>query len=312
MMTSPTAWPEGKQFAFTIFDDTDNATLENVALVYGFLEKCGLRTTKSVWVLEGDPQRGKHPGQTCADPKYLQWILDLQAKGFEIGFHNCTWHGVPREAIRAALDKFAELFGHNPTTAANHSGVEEGIYWGDARLTGWVKFAYNLLTRFHNHLNYRGHIEDDDYYWGDLCVERVKYYRNFVFKEINTLGACPWMPYHDPLRPFVNFWYASSDGHDIHAMNHCISENAQDLLEEEGGACIMYTHFASGFQQHGVLDSTFQRLMQRLAKKNGWFVPVATLLDHLGNRNGQHVLTASERRSLEWKWLREKILTGTT
>jgi hypothetical protein len=74
----------------------------------------------------------------------------------------------------------------------------------------------------------------------------------------------------------------------------------------------MYTHFASGFQQHGVVDATFQRLMKRLAKKNGWFVPVATLLDHLGNRNGQHVLTAGERRSLEWKWFREKILTGTT
>ena len=64
------------------------------------------------------PERGKHAGQTCDDPDYLKWLLDLQKKGFEIGFHNCTWHGLPRPAIHAALDKFAELFGHDPATAA--------------------------------------------------------------------------------------------------------------------------------------------------------------------------------------------------
>ena len=30
-------WPEGKRFAFTVVDDTDAATVENVGAVYDFL-----------------------------------------------------------------------------------------------------------------------------------------------------------------------------------------------------------------------------------------------------------------------------------
>ncbi len=99
-MTAKSLWPDGKRFAFTVFDDTDSATLENVKGVYDFLADRGFRTTKSVWVAAGDPSRGKNAGQTCADPDYTRWLLDLQAKGFEIGFHNATWHGLEREAVR--------------------------------------------------------------------------------------------------------------------------------------------------------------------------------------------------------------------
>ena len=55
------------------------------------------------------------------------------------------------------------------------------------------------------------------------------------------------MPYHDPDRPYVNAWFAASEGADVTAFNRCLSEEHQDRLEAEGGACIMYTHFASGF-----------------------------------------------------------------
>ena len=92
----------------------------------------------------------------------------------------------------------------------------------------------------------------------------------------------------------------------------CISEAAQDRLEAEGGACIMYTHFASGFQDHGRLNRQFQTLMEKLATKNGWFVPAGTLLDHLLATNGHHDIANHERRRLERNWLREKIFVGTT
>ena len=45
-------------------------------------------------------------------------------------------------------------------------------------------------------------------------------------------------------------------------------------MEAEGGACIMYTHFASGFVHDGGLDPRFTELVTRLAGKNGSFVPV--------------------------------------
>ncbi len=52
-MTTRISWPEGKTFAFTIFDDTDRSTVENTKPVYDFLKANGLRTTKSVWPIAG-------------------------------------------------------------------------------------------------------------------------------------------------------------------------------------------------------------------------------------------------------------------
>ncbi len=49
-MKTSVNWPEGKQFAFSVFDDTDLATFENVSGVYALLKDCGFRTTKSCWV----------------------------------------------------------------------------------------------------------------------------------------------------------------------------------------------------------------------------------------------------------------------
>jgi hypothetical protein len=305
-------WPGGKRFAFTIFDDTDLATLQNVQGVYSFLADCGFRTTKSVWAVSGDPGRGRCIGQTCDDPDYLHWVLELQSKGFEIAFHNGTWHGLPRDEIRAALERFAALFGHDPWTAANHTSVEDSIYWGDARLTGWRKHAYNVLTRFRNRGKFRGHVEGDAHFWGDLCRQKIKYYRNFTFRDINTLKACPFMPYHDPLKPYVNNWFASSEGPNVKAFTRCLGESNQDRLEEQGSACIMYAHLANGFCRDGQVDARFQQLMTRLSRKSGWFVPAATLLDHLLRVNGHHEITNIERGRLERKWLCERVFSGTT
>ena len=305
-------WPDGKSFAFTAFDDTDLATLENVPAVYSFLADQGMRTTKSVWVRDGAPDRGSLVGQTCDNPEYLRWALDLQSQGFEIAFHNCTWHGLPRDEIRAALDKFARHFGHYPITATNHTDVEDSIYWGSARLTGWRAPLYDLLTRYHNRGKYRGHVEGDKYFWGDLCQKHVKYFRNFVYEDINTLKACPVMPYHDPLKPYVNYWFASSDGHDIETFNRCLAEENQDRLEAEGGACILYTHFSCGFNENGRLNPRFRELITRLSKKNGWFVPTSTLLDYLLQNGAQRDITNRQRRRLERKWLSEKIWVDTT
>jgi hypothetical protein len=73
----------------------------------------------------------------------------------------------------------------------------------------------------------------------------------------------------------------------------------------------MYTHFGHGFVENGQLKPRFRELMQRLGQKNGWFVPVATLLDHvLQSRTTGSVLSAAERSALEWRWLRQKLLHG--
>jgi hypothetical protein len=199
---------------------------------------------------------------------------------------------------------------------ANHTGCGENIYWGSARLSGVYRVLYNVLNLRLN--GYRkvisqGHIEGSPLFWGDFCKAQIKYVRNFVFGDINTLKACPVMPYHDPARPLVNYWFASSEGSNIDFFNATLSEEHQDRLASERGACIMYTHFASGFQQKGRMNERFKVLMERLSKMNGWFVPVGTLLDYILSTRGHRVITSKERSILEGRWMWHKIAnTGGT
>jgi hypothetical protein len=304
-------WPEGKDFAFTIFDDTDNQTLENGPPVYDFLAGLGFRITKSVWPLEGT-QTPLVGGATCADPQYLQWAKKLQKRGHEIALHNVTYHTSPREETRAGLERFRELFGDYPRAMANHCGCCEAPYWADKRLTGINRLLYNLLSRYQFRGYSQGHRENSPLFWGDLCRANVKYMRNFVYGEINTLKACPFMPYHDPDRPYVNYWFAASEGGYPQSFVRTLSEADQDRLEAEGGACIMYTHLGDRFYYRGKLYPPFESLMKRLSRKNGWFVPVTTLLDYLLQVKGHHEITPRDRARLERKWLWHKIRVGGT
>ena len=233
----------------------------------------------------------------------------MQSQGFEIAWHGGTWHSLRRRRVARRAGEVRRDFGHYPLSAANHND-DEALYWGSDRLTGFHFLLYNLLTLYRHDGKYRGHIEGDDYFWGDLCRKKIRYVRNFIFRDIDTLRCCPMMPYHDTDRPYVNHWFAASDGANAQRFNRCIAEGKQDQLEASGGACIMYARFADGFADQGRVEPRFEQLMRRLSQKNGWFVPVATLLDYLLSLRGRHDITPSERKRLESRWLMEKLLTG--
>ncbi len=300
-------WPDGKEFAFTIFDDPDLDTVDNAVAIYSFLSDIGLRTTKAVWPIRGEyiPKIG---GTTCEDQQYLKLVLGLKEQGFEIAFHNATYHTSTREQTVRGLETFRRLFGHDPYSMANHSGCNESIYWGSARLSGIQRFTYNLLNRYRTDGTFQGHLETSPLFWGDLCREKIKYVRNFVYGDINTLKVCPAMPYHDPARSYVNYWFAASEGSNVGSFNAMLQEGNQDRLMREGGACIMYTHLASGFLENGRINGRFQVLMKRLSKLNSWFVPVHTLLDHILAVRGRQNISDRERNTLERKWLMHKII----
>jgi hypothetical protein len=52
--------------------------------------------------------------------------------------------------------------------------------------------------------------------------------------------------------------------------------------------------------------------MTRLSGKNGWFVPVSTLLDHLERQRGPVEIGARERNRLQNRWLWQKVFRGTS
>lgn len=311
-MSDAVAWPEGKRFAFTVFDDTDGASVEKLRPVYDLLAELGFRTTKTVWPLAGTQPPEVVGGATCAEPEYRAWVQALQRQGFELAWHNATYHSSRREETLRGLETFARLFGGPPRTMATHTTCREALYWGPERVSGVRRGLYLLLTGFRQAGRFRGHVPGDPYFWGDLCRERGLYVRNFVFAGINTLAACPWMPYHDPARPYVPAWFASSEGARVESFNALLTELHQDRLEAEGGACIVYTHLAKGFAEGGKVNPRFKELMTRLSRKPGWFVPVATLLDYLRQQRGLHRLTPAERSRLEWRWLAHKLRVGTT
>ena len=296
-------FPGTKRFAFTIFDDTDLSTVENVAPIYGLLSEIGMRTTKSVWPLASVAD-GYLGGASLQNPEYLAFVLGLKRAGFEIALHNVRNTCSMRPEIESGLEEFKRLIGYYPRVHTNHAVNRENLYWGPARFSRLAPL-YRAMTPLHH--RFEGHIERSSYFWGDLCRRRIDYVRNFVFREINLERVNPNMPYHDEQRPFVNMWFSSSDASDCPIFCDLLSEANQDRLEEEHGICIAYTHFACGFVNNGVVHPRVEYLLRRLARKDGWFVPVSSLLDFLRQQHQAVSIPRTELESMEREWLFDRI-----
>jgi hypothetical protein len=304
-------FPKNKRFAFTIFDDTDYCTLDAVGPVYKFLGDLGFRTTKSVWPLASVPE-GAIGGASLAEKDYLGFIRDLQTQGFEIGLHGVRNHHSPRDVVEKGLKVFKDLLGHDPRSNCNHLNNRENIYWGSDRFaTAVPKLAATLLTRVRGTGRFQGNVEGSPYFWGDLCRNHIDYFRSFAVEEINLLRINPTLPYYNPKQPYVRYWFTSTYGDKAPSFCRALREEEQDRLEAERGVCIMYTHFGLGFCKNGELDPTFDRLMRRLAKKSGWFVPVSVLLDHLRSKQAKTEIGSKELGKLERNWFIQRLRRGT-
>ena len=138
-------WPEGKRFAFTVFDDADYDRLDNVRPVYDFLGELGIHTTKSVWTLAATKE-ARLSGLSTELPEYLAWAQSLQRAGFEIGLHGVRCHSSLREETQRGLDLFRAQFGHDPKSFSNHFQNADSVYWGAARLRGIYRAIYRLAN----------------------------------------------------------------------------------------------------------------------------------------------------------------------
>ncbi len=276
------SFPGGARFAFSVFDDADNATVANSAPVYELLRRHGILTTKSIWVY---PPRGRFDGESLLDPGYRDWILELQAQGYEIGLHNVGDGEFSRAEILDGLDIFRDALGTYPRAHANHVSNPDCVYWWDRRFDWPFSLLYRLTYRLmHGRIRRRaGDDPTSPHFWGDAFKEHIDYVRNLTFNGIDTLASDPRMPYRVRSKEaFSNLWFSSSDGQTVVEMTDLLSKANVDDLEARGGACIVYTHFASGFvDATGNVDPEFERAIAYLASKPGWFVPVSTLLDHL-------------------------------
>lgn len=249
--------------------------------------------TKTVWVLNAkrtsafrkeqeQPASGPAGGSTLEDADYLEFALDLRAKGFEIAWHGVSEGNSTRQETIEGFDRFRSIFGHDPHVAAFHQTNIENLYCGASKLDSRL---LRLVERLTDRSDYQGDVEDSPYFWGDIARDRLRYVRLpfHTLDEVNTLRVNPLMPFHDPRRPYVRAWFASSDGADVTRFNRLLSKVNLDRLEAQRGACVIYTHFAKGFAKPGRgLDPTFVAIVQGLAARpNVWLTTASELLDRL-------------------------------
>jgi hypothetical protein len=296
-------YPGGARFAFTIFDDTDDATEANVGPVYALLAELGMRTTKTVWpVACPEGSRKFYAGHTMEEPGYTDFIKRLAAQGFEIAFHGATMESSNRERIVRAMDRFREATGAWPRSYANHAQNRENLYWGTGRVDFLpVRWFYALTNREPSGW-YEGHLPGSEYYWGDLLQERVEYMRNLTYTDVNLLNVNPTLPYRDPKRPLARWWFSATDAEDAAAFNARFDEAAQDRLEAEGGVCIVATHLGKRFTRDGKVHPRTEQLLRRLAGKRGWFPTVSELLDWLRQSRGEATIPPGEWRRMQLRW----------
>ena len=301
-------FPQGKRFAFTILDDTDVATVDNVEPMYRLLERLGMRATKTVWpVACPEGSRNFATSQTLEDPEYLAFVRDLENRGFEVTWHGATMESSKRERTLAGLERFHELIGHYPRIHANHAENRENLYWGTERIDQpLLKFLFGRMA--HPPGYFVGHRKDSPYWWGDLCERHILYARNLTFGDLNLASINPSMPYHDPARPLVRYWFSSTDAEDASAFADLLHPRRQQALEAQGGFCIVATHIGKGYVRNSLVDPLVEERLAMLARRPGWFPTVGQLLDWLRERREADTLPAGEWRRMQWRWARDLMV----
>jgi len=296
MIAQIAQFPHGRTFAVTFVDDTDFSTRANTEPVYDFLERHGVLGTKTVWPLRAtrsssfqvERERavaGLQDGATLEEPEYRDFALSLADRGYEIALHCVASGNSPREEILKGLERFRAVFGRDPLLNAFHKTNIENLYCGRDKLDSWL---LRVLERLVDGSVYQGHIEGSPYFWGDIVRATFRYVRLpfHTLGAVNTLKHNPSMPFHDERRPYVRRWFAASDGADVARFNRLLSERNVNRLEQENGACVVYTHLAKGFVRKtsaGLqLDSGFVGTVERLAQlRTVWMPTTSVLLDWL-------------------------------
>ena len=302
-------WPNGKSFAFTIIDDTDEATVANVKPIYDLLAELGIWTTKTVWAF---PPRDEFGGESLSEKEYALFIKEIAEKGFEIAFHGAGSGAFIREETLEALEMIRNLVGTYPSLYVNHAHNAANLYWNAKRFTFVMKGIYGLSGLISRDIRVasQGEVEASPYFWGDFSRKHIKYIRNRTFSGINTLKYDKAMPYRNRrTKKFSNYWFSSSDGYNCSQFLKVLTRENINRLEKEQGCAILYTHFAYGFvDRDGQVNEDFIRRMNDLAGKNGWFAPASEILDYIQSSRTEDICrNGLQEFCLDVRWAAERI-----
>ena len=309
-MTADSRYPEGRRFAFTILDDTDDTTQQNGRPIYELLQELGFRTTKTVWALDTPrEQQGSYfAAETLRDGPYLAWVRELASAGFEIAFHNASMGSSTRERTLEALEFVAREFPGMPRIHCNHGQNRENLHWGSARYSSpELALLYRLMERFTGANPYEGHVAGSPYFWADVAAQRIDYVRRYAFARLDCGRIPPGGPYHDDRKPDIPVWFNTADAPNARAFCSLVTRSSIDALSASGSWCIVSTHLGKGFVREGRVDDEVREVLAYLATRPGWFVPVSDLLDHLAKSRGREALSAASARWMEYSHVADRV-----
>jgi len=302
-------FPGKKKFAFTIIDDTDYGTLENTQPVYELLNELGFKTTKTVWVFPPDKHHFEFFGDALSRPEYLDFIQTLQKQGFEIALHGVKSGYSNSNQILQGLKIFRDKLGCFPQMHINHAHNSDNLYWGMDRFSWIPRNLGKLLGKYTS----SGHNPQSQYFWGDLHKKKIKYIRNYNFKDLNTRKSDPYFPYFERRKEkYTNYWFSCTDGGTLSRALQVFTPENIDRLEREGGIGILYVHFGNNFANNGQVHPEFKKSLEHLAQKQtAWLVPAGEILDFLLEKKFKknHYLTFAQKMRLEFRYFRDQLFS---
>jgi len=184
---------------------------------------------------------------------------------------------------------------------------KENLYWGLSRFDSPM---IRLLLKFlrYGDTNFSGDIEGSEYYWGDFAKQYIKYCRSFSFSGLNTLKFNPSFPYRDQSRSLVDYWFSTADADNVIEFENRVTKEAVNKLVSTQGICILSTHLAKGFCKGNEVRDSVKRILDYIASKDGWFVPVSEMLDWRISQGFGKNIGVRERLYLESYWVFEQII----
>jgi hypothetical protein len=135
---------------------------------------------------------------------------------------------------------------------------------------------------------------ESPFFRGDLCRVGSPTPATSLPRHKHAPGV-PYVPYHDPVRPFVQRWFASAEGERARVVRR---DHGRAQPEAPRGRGLSLHHVRaprSGFLCSGRLDPGFESAMRGLAQRNGWFAPVSEMLDRVRETQASR---AAGRRAL--------------
>lgn len=242
MTTARVIWPPYPHSAgFTVTDDTDAATFEQVRAVYDFLLATKFHVTKTVWAFPPVEECGIPAtpdstlrGVTLDDPRYREYCEMLSGNGFEICLHGASAGNNPREQTRRALELLEGRLGGSDTFVC-HAKNADNIYW-EHKVTSLGFFRW-LLRLYSKHSCF-GEDPGSPYFWGDICHRRLNQIRLYRTRCVNTLKRNPSMPYFSPDKPLVNGWFSATK----RPIAECATPDQIHGLVAENGLTVLYQY----------------------------------------------------------------------